>query len=179
MTGDAFGGAVGFLDINDALIVAGAGGGTGVADLYAQGVPLSVSAATTYTAGGSGETADSVIFSGTFEEIDLAFPVTVTINWGDGSAPTVETLPAGSSAFAVPHAYASAGNVRDPGDAGRCHVDELDRTGRSRRPCDCGHRAAAARHRGPGGLAVAWHGRSARHRHRHADRRPTPWPPRS
>ncbi len=110
VTGDAFGGAVGFLDINDGLMVAGAGGGTGVADLYAQGVPLSVSAATTYTAGGSGQTADSVILSGTFEEIDLAFPVTVTINWDDGSAPTLETLEAGSSAFAIPHAYASAGN---------------------------------------------------------------------
>ena len=108
VTGDAFGGAVGFLDVNDDLMVAGAGGGTGVADLYAPGVPLSVSAATTYTAGGGGQTADSVIVSGTFEEIDLAVPVTVRINWGDGSAPTVTTLQAGSSAFAVPHAYASA-----------------------------------------------------------------------
>ena len=35
-------------------------------------------------------------------------PVTVTIDWGDGSVPTVETLPASSTAFAVPHAYAAA-----------------------------------------------------------------------
>jgi FG-GAP repeat len=108
VTGDAFGGAVGFLDIDDNLMVAGAGGATGVADLYAPGVPLSVSAATTYTAGGAGQTADSVILSGTFNEIDLAIQVAVTINWGDGSTQIVALQP-GSSAFAVPHAYASAG----------------------------------------------------------------------
>ncbi len=50
-----------------------------------------------------------MILSGTFEEVNSDVPVTVTIKWGDGTTPTVETLLADSSAFAVPHAYASAG----------------------------------------------------------------------
>ena len=66
VTGDAFGGAVGFLDINGALLIgaAGAGGsGAEAADLYQPGAPLSVSATTTYA---TAAPYDSVIVSGTF-----------------------------------------------------------------------------------------------------------------
>ena len=67
--------------------------------------PLSVSSATTYATGAA---YDSVIVSGTFMDagpFDIA--LTATIDWGDGSAPTLVTLPAGSYAFSVPHDYTS------------------------------------------------------------------------
>ena len=132
VTGDAFGGAVGFLDIDDGLMVAGAGGGTGVADLYAEGVPLTVSAATTYVAGGIGQPADSVIVSGTFEEIDAAMPVTVTINWGDGSTPTARDATGRLVGLCDSARLRCGRELRHQRDAGRSHVDQFDRAGRGR-----------------------------------------------
>jgi PKD repeat protein len=62
---------------------------------------LSLSA-TPITEGGT------VRLSGTFDEADVTDGHTVSINWGDGTAPTVFTLPAGETSFAdMPHVYAN------------------------------------------------------------------------
>jgi Ca2+-binding RTX toxin-like protein len=108
VTGDAFGSAVGFLDINGALLIGalGAGGsGAMAADLYQPGAPLSLSATTTYA---TAAPFDSVIVSGTFVVPGTFDTLTGSIDWGDGSAPTLVTLPPGSYAFSVPHDYTSA-----------------------------------------------------------------------
>ena len=105
-SGDAFGTSVGF--DTGALIVGAAGAiGSGVTgaeavDLYQPGAQLSVSSVTTYLAPAP---YDSVIVSGTFTDANPAANLTATIDWGDGSAPTVVDLPAGSYAFAAPHDY--------------------------------------------------------------------------
>ena len=48
---------------------------------------------------------DSVIVSGTFIDANRPPPLTASIDWGDGSSPTVLDLPAGSYAFSAPHDY--------------------------------------------------------------------------
>ena len=96
-TGHAFGSAVG---IDDGAIVVGAPSAGGV-DLYQPGAPLSVSATTTYAT----LNYDSVIVSGTFMDVNPDAALTATIDWGDGSSPTVLSLPAGSYAFSAPHEY--------------------------------------------------------------------------
>ena len=72
------------------------------ADLYQPGVPLSVSATTTYA---TAAPYDSVIVSGTFVVPGTFDTLGGSINWGDGSAPTLISLPPGSYAFSVPHDY--------------------------------------------------------------------------
>ena len=65
---------------------------------------------------------DSVIVSGTFMDANPSATLTATINWGDGSAPTVVDLPAGSYAFAAPHDYTTdpaSGVVHDRRDLER------------------------------------------------------------
>ncbi len=96
-TGGAFGTAVG---IDDGAIVVGAPV-AGAVDLYQPGAPLSVSATTTYAT----LRFDSVIVSGTFMDVNPDAALTATIDWGDGTSPTVLTLPAGSYAFSAPHQY--------------------------------------------------------------------------
>ena len=61
-----------------------------------------VSSATTYATSGA---YDSVIVSGTFMDANPHAAVTASINWGDGYAPTICTLPVGSYAFSAPHDY--------------------------------------------------------------------------
>ncbi len=105
VTGDDFGSAVGFLDINGALLIGaeGAGGsGAEAADLYQPGAPLSLSATTTYA---TAAPYDSVIVSGTFVVPGTFDTLGGSIDWGDGSPPTLITLPPGSYAFSVPHDY--------------------------------------------------------------------------
>ena len=112
VTGDDFGGAVGFLDVNGALLIgAEGGGGSGAeaADLYQPGAPLSLSATTTYA---TAAPFDSVIVSGTFVVPGTFDTLTGSIDWGDGSPPTLVTLPPGSYAFSVPHDYTSAAVAR-------------------------------------------------------------------
>ena len=105
-SGDAFGTSVGF--DTGALIVGAAGAiGSGVTgaeavDLYQPGAQIAVSSVTTYLTPAPN---DSVIVSGTFMDANPSATLTATINWGDGSAPTVVDLPAGSYAFAAPHDY--------------------------------------------------------------------------
>jgi Ca2+-binding RTX toxin-like protein len=105
-TGDAFGTAVGF---NDGAILVGAAGsnGSGVtgaedAELYQLGASLSLSSATTYA---SAPPDDSVILSGSFMDPGGSVPLSASIDWGDGSAPTILALPAGAYAFSAPHDY--------------------------------------------------------------------------
>ena len=106
-SGDAFGTAVGF---NDGALIVGAAGAIGsrvtgaeAVDLYQPGATISVSATTTYVTAAY----DSVILSGTFMDANPSAALTATINWGDGSSPTVVNLPVGSYAFAAPHDYTS------------------------------------------------------------------------
>ncbi len=105
-SGDVFGTSVGF--DTGALIVGAAGAiGSGVTgaqavDLYQPGAQISVSSVSTYLAPAPH---DSVIASGTFTDANPSANLTATIDWGDGSAPTVVDLPAGSYAFAAPHDY--------------------------------------------------------------------------
>ena len=61
-----------------------------------------VSATTTYA---TAAPYDSVIVSGTFVVAEPFDTLTGSINWGDGSAPTLLNLPPGSYAFSVPHDY--------------------------------------------------------------------------
>ena len=79
--------------------------GAEAVDLYQPGAQIAVSSVTTYLTPGPN---DSVIFSGTFKDADPAANLTATIDWGDGSTPTVVDLPAGSYAFAAPHDYLTA-----------------------------------------------------------------------
>ena len=112
VTGDDFGSAVGFLDIDGGLLIGAEGaGGTGAeaADLYQVGEPLSVSAQTTYA---TAAPYDSVIVSGTFVVPGNFDTLTGSINWGDGSPPTLMTLPPGSYAFSVPHDYTTTDGSR-------------------------------------------------------------------
>ncbi len=112
VTGDDFGSAVGFLDINGALLIGaeGAGGsGAEAADLYQTGAPLSLSATTTYA---TAAPYDSVIVSGTFVVPGNFDTLSGSIDWGDGSAPTLVTLLPGSYAFSEPHEYTSAAVAR-------------------------------------------------------------------
>ena len=51
--------------------------------------------------------------------------LTASINWGDGSAPTVSSLPAGSYAFSAPHDYTT--------DAASHYNDRRDLDRRQRR----------------------------------------------
>ena len=46
-----------------------------------------------------------MILSGTFMDPGASVTLTASIDWGDGSPPTVVTLPPGSYAFSVPHDY--------------------------------------------------------------------------
>ena len=88
----------------------GAGGsGAEAADLYQPGAPLSLSATTTYA---TAAPYDSVIVSGTFVVPGNFDTLTGSIDWGDGSPPTLVTLPPGSYAFSVPHDYTSAAVAR-------------------------------------------------------------------
>ena len=45
--------------------------------------------------------------SGAIGDVDIADHHTVTVNWGDGSSPLVDTLNAGTLAFALSHVYAN------------------------------------------------------------------------
>ncbi len=105
-SGDAFGTAVGF--DTGALIVGAAGAigssitGAEAVDIYQQNAAISLSSATTYATPAPG---DSVILSGTYLDANGSAPLTATINWGDGSAPTVVNLPPASYAFSAPHDY--------------------------------------------------------------------------
>ncbi len=111
-SGDLFGGAVAFLDVDGALLIGAEGtGGSGAeaADLYQVGALLSVSATTTYATAAPN---DSVIVSGTFVVPGNFDTLTASIDWGDGSTPTQLTLPPGSYAFSAPHDYASAAVAR-------------------------------------------------------------------
>ena len=76
--------------------------GAEAVDLYQQSAELSLSSTVTYA---TPAPADSVILSGTFLDANTSAALTATINWGDGSAPTVLNLPAGSYAFSAPHDY--------------------------------------------------------------------------
>ena len=103
--GDAFGTAVGF---DDGALIVGAAGAmvreppgprpsisiSPVPDLVS--VRHNLRHAAPY---------DSVILSGTFMDANPSATLTASIDWGDGSAPTVVDLPAGSYAFAAPHDY--------------------------------------------------------------------------
>ena len=112
VTGDDFGSAVGFLDIDGGLLIGAEGAaatGAEAADLYQVGAPLSVSAQTTYA---TVAPYDSVIVSGTFVVPGIFDTLTGSINWGDGSPPTLVTLPPGSYAFSVPHDYTSTADSR-------------------------------------------------------------------
>src|SRR5262249_38395209 len=103
---DAFATAVGFDDAGLLVGAAGADGsgvrGAEAAYLYQPGALLSVSSSTTYA---TAAPFNSVILSGTFMDPGALDTHTASINWGDGSTPTVVNLPAGSYAFAVPHDY--------------------------------------------------------------------------
>ena len=102
-SGDLFGTAVGF---DDAGMIVGAPGtgatAVGAADLYQPGALVSTSSIATYATAGPN---DSVIVSGTFLDANPAAPLKASIDWGDGSNPTVLDLPAGSYAFSAPHDY--------------------------------------------------------------------------
>ena len=95
-TGGLFGTAVGF---DNGAIVVGAAGALGSAaagnedvelyqgdDVYGPGAMASASSSTTYATGGA---YDSVIVSATFTDANPAAALTATINWGDGTTPTV------------------------------------------------------------------------------------------
>ena len=105
-TGDNFGAAVGF--DTGAIIVGAAGAlGSGITgadtvDLYQQGATISLSSGVTYATLAPN---DSVILGGTYLDANTSANLTATIDWGDGSAPTVVDLPAGSYGFAAPHDY--------------------------------------------------------------------------
>ena len=104
--------AVGFLDINGALLIGALGAGASgaeAADLYQPGAPLSLSATTTYA---TAAPYDSVIVSGTFVVPGNFDTLTGSIDWGDGSPPTLVTLPPGSYAFSAPHDYTSSSASR-------------------------------------------------------------------
>ncbi len=147
-TGDAFGISVGF--DTGALIVGAAGAiGSGVTgaeavDLYQPGAQISVSSATTYLAPAPN---DSVIVSGTFMDANPSVPLTATINWGDGSTPTVSNLPVGSYAFAAPHEYTA-----DPASNSYNVRRDLDRPLRRDRlrPDDRRHQQPGAGFASPG-----------------------------
>ncbi len=100
----SFGEAVAFS--NQALVVGASGapgsGTTGAEAtyVYQPGVPLSLSSQVTFANGSN----DSIVLSGTFTDPGL-LPISATIDWGDGSAPTVLSLPFGSYAFSAPHRY--------------------------------------------------------------------------
>ena len=100
----SFGEAVAFS--NQALVVGAAGApisgttGTEATYVYQPGVPLSLSSRVAFANGSN----DSVVLSGTFTDPGL-LPISATINWGDGSPPTVLALPFGSYAFTAPHRY--------------------------------------------------------------------------
>ena len=130
--GDAFGGAVGFLDIDDNLMVAGTGGAGGVADLYAPSVPLAVSSATTYVSEGTGGPAFSTVLSGTFQETDPDVPVTVTIDWGDGSAPDGRDPAGRLDRLRRPARLRHCEGLSDPCHARRRHRGELGGPGAGR-----------------------------------------------
>ena len=104
-SGDAFGTSVAFFD--GALIVGAPGSQT--FDLYQPGVPLSLSASTTYAVQAG---SNSVILSGTFADPGVLDTHTASIDWGDGTPPSVVTLPAGAYAFSVPHRYSSVAQTR-------------------------------------------------------------------
>ena len=53
-----------------------------------------------------------MIVSGTFMDANPFDALTASINWGDGSAPTVVDLPAGSYAFSAPHDYTTDRGLR-------------------------------------------------------------------
>ena len=105
-SGDAFGTAVGFDD--GALIVGAAGAlgsditGAEAVDLYQPGASIALSSVTTFATAAPN---DSVILSGSFLDANPSAAPTASINWGDGSAPSVVNLPAGSYAFSAPHDY--------------------------------------------------------------------------
>ncbi len=106
-SGDAFGSSVGF-DIGALVIGAAGADGSGMigaeaAALFQPGAPLSLSATATYAVPAP---ASSVILSGTFTTPGASASLTASIDWGDGTSPTILTLPAGSYAFSAPHAYA-------------------------------------------------------------------------
>ena len=77
-----------------------------------------VSSVTTYATAAPN---DSVIVSGTFMDANPAAALTASIDWGDGSPPTVVDLPAGSYAFSAPHDYTT-----DPASALQ-HRRDLER----------------------------------------------------
>ena len=54
----------------------------------------------------------SVILSGTFTDLGVLDTHTASIDWGDGTLPSVVTLPAGAYAFSVPHRYGSVAQTR-------------------------------------------------------------------
>ena len=104
--GDQFGTSVTF---DDGSLVVGAAGADGdssagaeSAYLYQVGAALSISSQTTYA---TAPPFDSVFISGTFLDPGGAIPLKATIDWGDGSMPTVIPLLAGAYAFSAPHDY--------------------------------------------------------------------------
>ncbi len=109
-SGDLFGAALGF-DYGAVIAGAAAAGGTGAeaVDLYQPGALVSASSVTTYAAAAP---YDSVILSSTFMDANPSAALTASINWGDGSVPTVLDLPAGSYAFSAPHDYTTDAAAR-------------------------------------------------------------------
>ena len=105
-TGDNFGAAVGF-DIGAVIVGAAGALGSGITgadavDVYQQGATISLSSGVTYATLAPN---DSVILGATYLDANTSANLKATINWGDGSAPTVVDLPAGSYGFAAPHDY--------------------------------------------------------------------------
>ena len=109
-SGDLFGAALGF---DYGAVIAGAAGvggaGAEAVDLYQPGAFISASSATTYATAAPN---DSVILSSTFMDANPSAALTASINWGDGSVPTVFDLPAGSYAFSAPHDYTTDAAAR-------------------------------------------------------------------
>ena len=109
-SGDLFGAALSF-DYGAVIAGASGPGGTGAeaVDLYQPGALVSASSVTTYAMAAP---FDSVILSSTFMDPNPNAALTASINWGDGSAPTVLDLPAGSYAFSAPHDYTTDAAAR-------------------------------------------------------------------
>ena len=105
-SGDAFGTAVGF---DDGALIVGAAGAIGSGVTGAEAVDLYQPGASICSLLGDHLTPrppyDSVILSGTFMDANPSAALKATINWGDGSASTEVSLPAGSYAFSAPHDY--------------------------------------------------------------------------
>ena len=168
VTGDAFGGAVGFLDIDDNLMVAGAGRDRGRRPVRA-GRPAQ-------RFRGDDLHRRRRRPDGRLGDLERYLQRNRPGHTGRGHDQLGRRLNADCRPAARLIGLCSAARlcigraIPDQRDAVRSRADQFDRAGpggHSRR----GSRAAATGPRGPGGFAVACHGRSARERHRHPDER--------